>query len=893
MKKLGEMTKQELDNKLILRWGLITIILLACTILQSSLATALCDSFEPIGSCPETNYPLRPSVTNYTNMANKSGDTVDSVVNFTYRENVYPFTNITYTWKNAANGTCWSAISGNLHSNSCLRGRIDAINKSAYIVGIGGYSFNFDFPTNHTKWSYELTLRTNSWGFNGTHLWVINSFADGGESTTINFTIWIEGKTLFATMTSPKVYTNLVSIDRVTSAPGLQDLYFFEIGNHSAASMYDQQGFYIVNRSVFFNTGFIYDKSDHSRFYTGTFSRSNISFITDPRTFAYNNLTNGSRNHLNTTVYWIISQDIHDVFLNIPHDQNFMYDELKTDWFIESWFPPTSFDLRDEYNKSLRFSRYGMNMADAIVLSHIYMSRADNMNWSSLNFQYNYPFVTGYVSNITSLSNGLRHGMYTNFQDIFTYSVFYNGSYPIGHTNVSLTYNGRFVNATNHSMISRDWDGSLQNGYVGTVYHGRFCRRPDMLEFSVGNQTSIGQNIMYIDTDGATTQDEDYIDYDFNDTQRGRQRMNIYCLEQLYNEIEALGLPSIIEDLSPTLTAGLSTAGVGNKKYAITDGEAFEMGLFPDYEVSMITEKELRTWGYPRRVFKDWADSTSKKYGALTTDESSLDRYITMSVAERKLLRLDNTDVEFHNFPDNISILMYYSGYKVGQLLYSSPITNITYGERNYTTEEALILNYSFYNAFIHTTYSNGLHVYSNFNQTPHWVNITINGAERDIPNNGFYAYMEDGSFEEFYNDANLSHWVYAKNSFAYFYPKGTSVTFNLPEDDYTFYEFFSDSSSNGKRVVASRQDITSYTTSNPTYVEFTNTEFACVNGVSQGTSGLNSSLAVLALVIIMVILARWLTNGMTLIELSLWTTGIIVMSIYAIIMMGIGSICT
>ena len=82
MKKLGEMTTQELDNKLRLRWALIALIFLACAILQSNLALAACDSFEPYGSCPETNFAIRPSESYYNNVSFSNSTTGTSVQSY-------------------------------------------------------------------------------------------------------------------------------------------------------------------------------------------------------------------------------------------------------------------------------------------------------------------------------------------------------------------------------------------------------------------------------------------------------------------------------------------------------------------------------------------------------------------------------------------------------------------------------------------------------------------------------------------------------------------------------------------------------------------------------------------------------------------------------------------
>lgn len=922
-KKLGELTTQELNNKLRNRWGLIALILLACTLLQSSLALALCDSFEPYGSCPDVNLAIRPNVS-YVNDAYISGSSgfnastgySSAIVYFNYTS-FNGTENVTYVFANKGNtsGQCYSPISSptNIAANNTCFNVIHSFIINGTSGKTGGVVLfkptkmdpRFEFWLNNKwqlKWAFETNVTYLAFTFdsNTKTLYRIVRYEawdnNTNDSTTVNYSISIKGKSInvLATENSARFYQwNWDSTETYNNIT----LSVVQVQNNSV-DMALTADFIIINNitknSSFYRVGTIYDKSDFTTYENSAgLTKANLTKVNNANTAFYHNLTgltgarnSGRRRNMSETFVITISYNPYDMMLYNNNTVSPYYDTLKNEWTYEYWASNGSANRSQIYNETLRLANYGMNL-DKANLRMYSMASGNPGRW---NFSGTSSDIATQVYNFgTSLANlGVRLYYYNSLQDGEPGDIF---------TIDQNTYFGTTTYAANYSYLSQNSNGQNETSF-GNDAHISYCMRQNMLTtVLIANATRWASTGMYLDTEGANLV-HDYYDARINTSyvENGRKRFQIICQQNYSNILHNNGFILTTENQGGFYSAGRMDQG----EAAISSsagGSTGNKGLMPYDIIIGLSEKMVLIDEGLRRCMFNWNDTNKWKYGVYGSDETQFQRCFTRARALRATTHLDGFTYDLHNLPDNLTIQMYYMSYELGKLEYAGDLKNETYfnQEGNWMDLSTALTNgYDWKNASFHQEYTNGLHLYINLrSQSNHWLNITANGATRNIPPNGFYAYMEDGSFEEFYNDNDQSHWVYAKNSFAYFYPKFSSVTFRFPEDDYTFYEFYANEASNGKRVVASRQDITSYTTSNPTYVEFTNTEFACVNGVSQGTSGLNNSLAVLALVIIMVIIARWLTNGMTLIELSLWTTGIIVMSIYAIIMMGIGSICT
>jgi hypothetical protein len=784
---------------------LLTIIL--ALILATMTATALtwdgttnegCVNFEPLGSCPETTFPLRPSVS-YTNtiredatayyfdyngtdmnlsyiqlktaLVNQSASVLfrfpmsvstQSQINFSDNNNVgyinSPNTNtITFTWKNATGTT-----------ETCTDWQRLRTNISYYYIS--GQELII---------ATKFTCRAESTGW--TEL----------DSTNITFYVTIKGKTLFINAVANNTNINHTSMVEFETE-SLYNITIFKQDNFTSSSSNFNE-FFIINKSFFYTGGAIMDKGKQTLQYSlnpsTLTSATKVSYW--PKGVIYTPKTDGTRNVFNSTYYLTVSNNIMDESLYNKNVQTSKYSILQNAWMYEVSNPYTNSLIPHMNNLSKRYYNYGFDMTNSLLASFVQLG-AKNPDISNYTYGISKTVAGSLADNLSAL--GTKLAMYVSLQDIEPTSPYYNNT----------NYNGYLINATNHSMCMKNNNGSLMFGWLGAEGQdcaGKHERKIDMLSIMLNNITNDWkQRFLYIDVEGGIGIIT--VDLDSNSSVNGTLENQFVVRKTLFDWIRTNNLFTYTENNVPIWTAGMIDTGEMTKACCSND---VLKGIAPNWDISQINSKMITYQGYIRRFMYYWNNSRDIDYGTENSDRVQYDRYVAQGIVEQQMLHLDSNDGYSHNIPENLTIMHYYSMRYIGVLQYASTISNISYINNSgayLSLTQGALQTYDFYNPLVYEEWSNGLKVYANLNRTG-WWNLSVNGGVRNLPPNGLYAYIwNDTSFEECFNCDNTSSKIVTPD-YVYLYVKeGKNVSFSFPTGWYDVYKFYGDDSTNGLAYV-------------------------------------------------------------------------------------------
>lgn len=839
---------KELQLKIRNRLLIIALILLACALLQSSLTLAACDSFEPYGSCPDVNLAIRPSV-GYINNVTYSNSTSGTGIQVYFKYIALDgHENITYTLNNKANGTCYTPISSptNIASNNtCFEIRhdydelVDGVwtrQNQTNITKPTKLDLRFEWwNTNLSRWqfnwSFEANVRTefanpiyNSSSGEIIGFWMMQNNTLLGTTTEwegINWSITIKGKSLIAQAQGQRGRFYQWNWDSTETANNIP-ISIVKMDNNSVDMMLTAD-FMIVAPKTFYRLGTIYDKSDMTTYENSAgLTKTNNTKVNNANTAFYHNLTGcsgapalgssgcGKKNNMSETFVITVSKNAYDVMLYNNNTVSPYYDTLKNEWTYEYWASNGSANRSQIYNETLRLANYGMTLSTANLRMYS-MASGNPGRW---NFSGTSSDIAQQVYDFgVALGNlGIRLYYYNSLQDGEPGDIF---------TIDQNTYFGTTTYAANYSYLSQNRNGNNETSF-GNDAHIAYCMRQNMLNtVLLSNASRWASTGMYLDTEGANLI-QNYYDARSNTSyaENGRKRMQMICQRNYSSIIHNAGFAITTENQGAFYSAG--SMDQGEAALATSSGGSMaNKGLMPSWYINSITEKMVVIDEGLRRCMFNWNDTNKWKYGVYGSDETQFQRCFTRARALRATTHLDGFTYDLHNVPDNLTIQMYYLSYELGKLMYAGDLKNETYQNQSngawMDLSTALAQGYDWKNASFHQEYTNGLHLYINLrSQSNHWLNITANGATRNIAQNGFYAYMEDGSFEEFYNDNNQSHWV-KTSSYIYVYPKTSSVTLSgLGLSYYEPYAFYSSEQTNGLRSLGIVEPTTNYTATQP-----------------------------------------------------------------------------
>jgi hypothetical protein len=754
-----------------------------------------------LGSCPETSFPLRPSV-EYTNTIREDSTAYYLDYNGTDM-------NITYLFKKFTGNASgpWSPLSDaawnytayyngqviRMEHPSNLNPTFWFTNGSEtkeYLVG-AYFGRIYRNITVQTLSNNALIIAVNYTLVNKTSTW------EYLDSELITYNITIKGKTVDVHIQGTNGKWGYSS---TINSQGSIPIKPFDFDNSTYHTEGNQQVI-IVNDLLFFNMGYIWDKSDTSKMSKQDTTVSNSTTLNYKIRSDYYNLTDGTRNIVNDTLSITLSNKILDTTLNSKYSKLASYETLKNKWFVL---------LNSPYNTSLwiqvqRLNNYGMDMSRSIIMSgQVGLQKPDFSNYSFPNTKAN---VYQSAMNISSIGGNMIAGI--AFQDINVLSPFYNNT----------NYNGIFINATNYSFIMKATNESNIISY-NNQYAARFDRRIEIYNFLKQNLSDWGMNnYMYIDTEGGNTVSGTILDMDANSSIRGRQSAQMPYRTTLFNQIRSDGRAVLTENFKRLWTVGVIDAGDG---HLISEGNSSLMGIYPDWVDTVMNPKQVVYSSRIAYFMNGWniSDTTYVVKYNETRDNFDYDKRIVVGIVQKERPLLDSYISQQYAIPDNKTILQYFSMDKVTLLKYAAEIVNRSYvntsSGKYESGDEWAIVSGDFRNVQIFEEWSNGLRIYANLNRTG-WWNLSINGAMRNLPPNGLYAYItNDSSFEECFNCDNTSTWV-RTSEYIYLYPKNAQeITFSFPYNWYSGYSFYGDDSTNGRRLEFTLTEKSTYKTANP-----------------------------------------------------------------------------
>jgi hypothetical protein len=316
---------------------------------------------------------------------------------------------------------------------------------------------------------------------------------------------------------------------------------------------------------------------------------------------------------------------------------------------------------------------------------------------------------------------------------------------------------------------------------------------------------------LYIDTDSSTFLWK--TDCSVNGSMLCRQRTKFTFYDAFLSHARTnYSIVGSVEGLSSLYAAGRYDF-FSNDRYSLRNNSKY--GVLIDY-VYQLKEKSPIRQNYIDFFLMGWNGSITDKWG--NTYQTEFERFIVQNAVLGNLPSFTSWNKEYHNIPDNNTILNYYSSKKLSELTFSGRLTNVSYIYKGgyLSASQANILNMTSDGQVIYEEWSNGLRIYANLNRTG-WWNVSVNGAMRNLPPNGLYAFIvNDSSFEECFNCDNTSTWVRTP-TYIYLYPKNAqNVTFTFPENWYSGYSFYGDDSTNGRRLEFTPVEKSSYKTANP-----------------------------------------------------------------------------
>lgn len=777
----------------------IIIMIIMVLVLTVHQALGACDSFEPLGSCPETDLPLRAGVE-----YNVAVTETSNRYYWNYTESDGTIISFRHSKTNLVNGTVLNAPFSYRDSGYVEMikpsGEITYIDDTLWTPTLSFEFFNTTFKS-YASWSLRRNVTKNyidkdSVIMEFTYILKKNSStyqADDYEIVTYN--ISMKGKSLQIQMSGNrgKVTQFQAGVVGTKGSNTNMRLIDLESGNIRSGGVHE---IIVVNNTAFYNIDVIFDKSDYSEdLFTSSSSSTNGTAVTVVKATAYKNLTNGSRNNFNDRYFIVFSDNVFDVMLNSKYEKSSNYDLLKDKWVYEAW---TSTSL-NRWNLTQRYRDFGFDMSKAIFLSSaLAIPNPDRSNYTIGGVS---PRETAIELGMNITGLGVILSYYNSYQDLYPTSNFYNKT---------------AFNSSNYANCMRHENGSLVSAWSNSCAM-RYDKRINVYNYYKNNLSDWKSQGLFLDTEGATA--DSYTDYEHNSSMRGKLRNQFSYRESLYDRINSDNYYIITENYAGLWTAGIIDAGVGFD--CCTDQSS--SNIFPAYKQMMINNKMFSIMEYFRRFVINANNDETYKYGTSDSDEEQLDKYNIWTIVYGEATHLDSFSPYMHNLPDNLTILAYYSTSFITNLIRNSQLNNVSYinisNAEYLSSTKALLKQYDLESVLIYESYDNGLIVYANLNRTG-WYNSTINGATRNMPPNSLYAYTTDGRFEMFYNDNNQSHWVITPN-YIYLHPKNDqTITFDVPLDQYEQYEYYADDSTNGKRSLGITPTlITSYTTNEVRYL--------------------------------------------------------------------------
>jgi len=768
------------------------LVLVSVFLVQGVLAA--CDSFEPLGACPETDLALRDSVT-YTN-------TVREDSSYYYFDYNGTDMDITYRFTKAGNNSCWSPYYVSCMDVYANDGSMKTITHPAK----GDPKFEFLNGTTYKQYyTYETLVLSNIskhyLGADDTVLFSYryqlrddtDSYSDIVDYEDVDFNISIKGKSLFITQVGSRGKWVSTTMDSVESATYNLTLFDFDTYSSEVRNAHE---IIMIDNSLFYNIDFVFDKSKYTTDGNTDSTYASSTKINYRKGAEYLNLSNGVRPNLNDTIFFVISDNVQDVLLNNPNERSSYYNTIKGN----SWYRAAS---TCGYNTCInthtgRYYNYGLPVDTFEAL------------WGSVGSQAPWPYNFSFGNTQSTLDNThaylspLNVGLssYLVFQDIDQDSPIYN----------TTTYEGIFINGTNRSYVMKDSEGEPFYGWL-TDYVVKYERRSDIYNLNKQNISDWHNTFLNLDTEGANTLA--YTDREADSGQNGSLSNQIPYRKQYLEEIQN-DYYIFTENYEPLWTAGLIDAGDGSQGCCTDLGND---GVIPDHGLTQINTKMVVSQPYIQYYMVGWDNNDTKDWGDTPTDEFYHDRYIVESNVRGQRPLLDGHMAELHGIPENRTILQFYATDYITQLMYSSSINSIEYsdgvGGWN-TLSESLAQNYDFNNSIIKEVWNNGLTIIANLNRTG-WYNSTINNKVRNMPPNSIYAY--GAGIELFYNDNNQSHWI-STPTYAYLYPKNDqTITFVIPEKNYEVFEYY-----DGERIsqYTTTSQINSHQTSEVRYLRAT-----------------------------------------------------------------------
>ena len=661
-------------------------------------------------------------------------DEVGGKYNFKYSGDSY---SITYSIDPDDTSTTKTALLRAVTANVNYAGSSFSFNPA-----MGGIRVNVG-GTTVDPWSSSssLTRKTNSKKIEGNTLKVSYNFTLNGQSTTVNVTYKIKGKTLIVDLQSSERY-----IDRIGPE--------YTSGGSPTESINPEMSFastwkYSIKKGNVFVTAY----SDATLSGASFISSYSPSLLSGGRTFwnhytYYNPNTEGARQPVKERFYITVSDNWNEIFPNIPNPPSPYRSYMKDKTVLDVW---------DVYY-------YCTDITSYVAKLHAYGMKDLLVN------------LLGYCNQWeTKLLPNL-----TYYGDDFTKYAVYVDCYQ----NDASCYKP--------DWIAQSQDGSLINSFYNPItnqqsYALRTNRQREIAQIKETEKKNKGIKAAFIDVI-ANGPPWAYIDYGTvipgaNGSFSFQRDQYIQLLQQVKS---IYGGPVLSEGGAGAQWAGYADSWEASQTCCSND---YKSPVIVDYQLRKIKPLAVAYPSYIRRFVPN--GNNDANYKGIT--ESNIDQYLTTGIAFGHIGFIDSPFSNLHNIPDTTVIRMYYMTKELQKQYALEQAEKIEYFVNGQwvSVSDAARAGYNFVNAQVRVTYENGLVVYVNRHSSAS-LSATHDGKTYTIPSNGYLAYNPRDNFFEFSGLTNGARTDISENSqYVFIDPRGTKINFTLQDNNYYSAERF------------------------------------------------------------------------------------------------------